>query len=99
VKLIFTGEAEADLKDIIGYVAEHNAVAALRLNTQLQTSCNELTVTPRADPLVQRYHGDGIRRRVVGSYLIFYRVSPDAVEILHILHHARDYEHLLFPDA
>ena len=31
-------------------------------------------------------------------FLIFYRVSKDAIEVVHILHGARDYEHLLFPE-
>jgi len=30
--------------------------------------------------------------------LIFYRVGIDAIEVIHILHGARDYEPLLFPE-
>ena len=41
---------------------------------------------------------DAIRRRVYGNYLIFYRTMSDAVEVLHVLHGARDYENLIFPD-
>ena len=33
-----------------------------------------------------------------GSYLIFYRVGRDAIEVIHILQGARDYEPLLFPE-
>jgi plasmid stabilization system protein ParE len=40
----------------------------------------------------------GIRRRPWGNYLIFYRVGDDSVQILHVLHGARDYEKILFPD-
>ena len=32
-----------------------------------------------------------------GSFLIFYRVGKDTIEIIHILHGARDYEALPFP--
>ncbi|MEF3365520.1 type II toxin-antitoxin system RelE/ParE family toxin [Methylocystis sp. 9N] len=39
-----------------------------------------------------------MRRRVHGDYLIFYRIQPSAVEILHVLHGAMDYERLLFPE-
>jgi plasmid stabilization system protein ParE len=41
----------------------------------------------------------GVRRRPVGDYLIFYRVAADRVEVVHVLHGARDYEALLFPPA
>ena len=43
-----------------------------------------------------RYESAGIRRRVYGNYLIFYRVNVSAVEVLHILHGARDYEQIIF---
>jgi toxin ParE1/3/4 len=38
-----------------------------------------------------------IRQKVHGNYLIFYRVVTDQVQIIHILHGARDDEGLLFP--
>jgi toxin ParE1/3/4 len=47
---------------------------------------------------VPRYEQFGIRRRPFGNYLIFYRVGPDAIEVVHILHRARDFEPLLFPE-
>ncbi|MBB5518745.1 plasmid stabilization system protein ParE [Amphiplicatus metriothermophilus] len=30
--------------------------------------------------------------------MIFYRIEVDAVEILHVIHGARDYERILFPE-
>jgi toxin ParE1/3/4 len=35
---------------------------------------------------------------VHGNYLIFYRIDPDHVVVVHVLHGARDYEAILFPD-
>ncbi|MGZ8218664.1 type II toxin-antitoxin system RelE/ParE family toxin [Methylomagnum sp.] len=52
---------------------------------------------PRAFPLIPRYERHGIRRRAHRDYLIFYRVGEGFVEVIHILHGARDYEALLFP--
>ena len=46
-----------------------------------------------------RYESAGIRRQVYGNYLIFYRVNVSTVEVLHILHGARDYEQIIFPDG
>ncbi len=54
---------------------------------------------PHASPLLTNRPGSGIRRRTYGNYLIFYRVSGTAVEVLHILHGARDVERILFPDG
>lgn len=54
---------------------------------------------PERYPLLPRHRSSGIRRRVHGNYLIFYRVEGDIVEIVHILHGAMDYEAVLFPDS
>lgn len=45
-----------------------------------------------------RYERHGIRRRVHGNYLIFYRVETAKVVIVHILHGAIDYGAILFGD-
>jgi toxin ParE1/3/4 len=55
-----------------------------------------LTAVPRAYPLVPRHEKSGVRRAPHGNYLIFYRVTADMVEILHVLHGARDYEPIVF---
>lgn len=53
---------------------------------------------PRAYPLAPRYEHRGVRRRSHRGYLIFYRIHAEVIEILHILHCARDVEALLFPE-
>jgi toxin ParE1/3/4 len=52
----------------------------------------------RANDL-QSVEAPALRRRPFGSYLIFYRVGTETVEVVHILHGARDYEPLLFPEG
>jgi toxin ParE1/3/4 len=59
----------------------------------------KLAQIPHAFPLVPRHERHGIRRRPIGNYLIFYRIEADRLVIVHILHGARDYEPLLFPEA
>ncbi|WP_244413759.1 type II toxin-antitoxin system RelE/ParE family toxin [Methylorubrum extorquens] len=53
---------------------------------------------PEGFPLVPLYADSGVRRRSYGSYLIFYRVRGERIEILHVMSGARDWESLLFPD-
>jgi toxin ParE1/3/4 len=98
VILTIAAEAEADLEQIAAYVAEQSPASALKLVRALREKCESLVDAPRAYPLVPRYEQFGVRRRPFGQFLIFYRVGDDAVEIIHILHGARDYEALLFPE-
>jgi len=66
---------------------------------ELETRCARLTAMPHAYPLVPRHENSGARRVPHGNYLIFYRVLADVVEILHVLHGARDYEPIVFPSS
>lgn len=37
----------------------------------------------------------GVRRRPFGNYLIFYRIEDSTVQVMRILHGARDYARIL----
>ncbi|MBR0755806.1 type II toxin-antitoxin system RelE/ParE family toxin [Bradyrhizobium jicamae] len=96
--VVLTAEAEADIEQITTYVAEQSPQSALKLVRELRARCESLADAPRGYPLVPRYEDHGIRRRPFGNYLIFYRVGADTIEVIHVLHGARDYERLLFPE-
>jgi toxin ParE1/3/4 len=96
--VIITGPAEADLENIADYIAAQNPIRALSFVRELRDRCDALADAPRAYPLVPRYEHFGIRRRPHGNYLIFYRVDDETIEVVHILHGARDYQRLLFPE-
>jgi plasmid stabilization system protein ParE len=99
VIVVITAEAKTDLEQIATYIAEQSVEIALNFVQELREKCESLADAPRGYPLVPRYEQHGIRRRPFGNYLIFYRVGSDAIEVVHILHGARDYERLLFPDG
>jgi toxin ParE1/3/4 len=94
-EVVFSPEAEADLDDIAAYIAADNPERALTFAQELRGRCLQLAQMPEAFPVVSRYEAKGYRRRVVRNYLIFYRIVADTVEIVRILHGARDYERLL----
>ena len=95
--VVITAAAEADLETIADRIAEDNPTRAVTLVIELRRRCETLIDAPKGYALVPRYEALGIRRRPYGDYLIFYRVAGDTIEILHVLHGARDYEAILFP--
>ena len=64
---------------------------------EIENRCADLASMPEAYPLLPGHEADGIRRCVFRQYLILYRIHSGSVEILHILHGARDIDALLFP--
>ena len=95
--VIFSPEADADLEQIANYIADQNAEAALRFIRELREKCYRLADAPLGYPLLPHFEHLGIRRRPVGRYLILYRVDR-TIEVIRILHTARDYERLLAPE-
>ena len=96
--LAFTDVAERELEAIGDYIALENPVRALSFVRELRKDCALLTTMPERHPFLPRYQNSGIRRRVFGRYLIFYRIEGETVQILHVLHGAMDYEAILFPE-
>ncbi|VVD89439.1 type II toxin-antitoxin system RelE/ParE family toxin [Pandoraea terrigena] len=92
-------EAIVDLEAIGDYIARDNPRRAVTFIQELRDKCLSLAEMPLAFPVVPRYERYGIRHRVYGNYQIFYRVveSDDRIDVVHILHSARNYAAILFP--
>jgi plasmid stabilization system protein ParE len=99
VIVVLTDEAALDLEQIGDAIARDNPERAVTYVRELRVSCESLGEFPKAYPLVPRYEDFGVRRRVHGNYLIFYRIGIDTVDVLHVLHGALDYAALLFPEG
>ncbi len=87
MKLKWTHAALDDLKQILDYIAEDNPQAARTLAAGFRQTAEHLT----AHPFIGR-HGDleGTRELILHrNYLLTYRVSSEAVEILQIWHVAQ----------
>ncbi len=98
MKVIFSRESHRDLARIGDHIAKDSPRRALEFVRELRGQARKLQQTPFAFPLLPRFEHTAIRRRVYRDYLIFYQAEADHAHIVHILHGARDYEALLFPD-
>ena len=93
-----SAEAERDLEHIGDWIARDNPARAVTFIEEIQRACLDPAVFPERFPLVPRYESQRVRHRAKGNYLIFYRVEPARVVVLHVLHGAMDYSALLFPE-
>lgn len=86
----FTTDAFRDLSEIVRYIGSRNPDAAVRLTDRLETECWRLA----RDPGVGQPRPDlapSLRFFPVGNYLIFYRESAEGIQVVRVLHGARDY--------
>ena len=81
--------ADLDLLDIWSYISQDSFEAADRFLDQLEQQFELIAETP----LIGKERNElipGLRSLPHGNYLIFYRINRDRVEIIRVLHGARD---------
>lgn len=96
MKVFITDAAVRDLMAIADHISPDNPERAATFVNVLLDRSESLDELSARYPLVPRYENRGVRRCVYGNCLIFYRISVEQVEALHILNGAQDYEALLF---
>jgi toxin ParE1/3/4 len=92
-RLIRTRRARQDLVDIWRYIAQDNPAAADGLLDRIDAACQALLNFPELGSLRDDIR-PGLRYRVVGSYLILYRIVANDIEIVRVLHGNRDLKRL-----
>jgi toxin ParE1/3/4 len=95
--VVRTDQAETDLAEILDYLEERSPQAAERLATAIDDRCSLLSQFPHMGRAREEL-GPGLRSVVVESYVLFYRVTETAVEVLRILHGARDIDTIMKMD-
>lgn len=98
MRVTITDLAAADLSEIGDFIAKDNPPRAESFVYELLDRCRGLAEHPQRYPVIGTWHGRQLRRCAFGRYLIFYSVLDDEVEINHVVHSARDYPRMLFPE-
>ena len=87
-------QAREDIKEIYRYIKAENPSAAKRVRDRLYEKCRLLA----AQPYVGWMHPElpaEFRCTTAGNLVIVYRPRDNGVDIVHIVHSARDVEALL----
>ena len=88
-RIIRAPAAKTDAAEIWAYIAEDSPPAADRLLDRFDRLIAKLSSQPLLGKSVEEL-APNLRFIPLGSYLIFYRAIEDGVEIIRILHSARD---------
>ena len=103
MKLSYTPQARADLREIQGYIADHlqNPTAAKHITTMVLKSAGHLTDFPRLGFSVSEKTGRETDARCLfsGNYGIFYIVDEESILVLRILDARTDYMKCVFEES
>jgi toxin ParE1/3/4 len=93
-RLVFTPLAEADLNEILDFIAERRPLTAVAVATRIREKCELLASQPAIGQRRPEFPGNH-RSFPVERWVIFYRVAGNVVEIHRILDGARDIDSLI----
>lgn len=92
-----TPQAQADIDEIAFYIAADNPNAAWRWVDRVEAQCRSIAEHPGLGPARPQVM-PGLRIFPLGRYLILYRQVTDGVEIIRVVHVARDWRSLIDND-
>jgi toxin ParE1/3/4 len=88
-RIVRTAEAEQDLIGTWFYIAQDNPAAADDTLRRIDAKFSMLAENPKIGKALPDLRKD-MRRWPSGRYLILYREIPDGIEIVRVVHGARD---------
>lgn len=93
-RILRTRQANEDVLSIWEYIATHNTSAADQLVFRINEVLKQLAAHPGIGEKQEQYRKD-LRCFPIGNYLIFYEPIENGIQVLRILHGARQWEDLL----
>jgi toxin ParE1/3/4 len=92
-RIIRSALSEQDVYEIALFVARDNPDAAFRLIDRFDEILQMLAENPLAGRAREEF-ASNVRSFPVGNYLLFYRPAQDGIELVRVLHGARDLRRL-----
>lgn len=96
MKFRLSAAAQSDLDDCWSYIAQDNIQAAERFLDVIVEKLAMLATHPNLGRKCM-VESPGLRQFLLSSHVIFYRLEPTHLEVVRILHGARDIETILKP--
>ena len=88
-KLSWSPKATVDLEESCEYISRDSEHYAKLFAQKIVALVETIAEFPMAGRIVPEYQRDNLRERIFQNYRIVYRVKPEVVEIVAIVHGAR----------
>jgi len=89
VKVLWTENALKHLLDIYEYISQNSPTYATRMVDRLTRRSEQIANFPMSGREVPEYEAEDIREVIEKPYRIIYRVKSDQIDILAVVHAAR----------
>ncbi|MCT2536522.1 type II toxin-antitoxin system RelE/ParE family toxin [Aquibacillus koreensis] len=93
-ELRWAESAVKDLDNICTYIAEDSEEYARMFARKIMDAIETTAVFPNSGRIVSELKDEKIREKVLSNYRIIYRINNDAVEVVRIIHNARNFKYI-----
>ncbi|MGK2905808.1 MAG: type II toxin-antitoxin system RelE/ParE family toxin [Desulfuromonadales bacterium] len=90
MKVVWTATAQDHLDAIYAYIAQDSSQYALRNVDRLTRRSQQIADAPYSGRRVPEYDLEQIREMIEGAYRIIYYITPDQIDVLAVIHGARN---------
>jgi toxin ParE1/3/4 len=87
--VIWRPEARADLREINAYIAVRSPSGARRVVERIREAANKCRDFPYTSRMIPEFQDRERRETLVYRYRVMYRVEPDCIRILRVVHGRR----------
>lgn len=91
VELRWAETSVRDLDQICTYIAEDSEEYARMFARSVMESIETTAAYPYSGRIVPEMKNEMIREKILTSYRIIYRINNDSVEVVRIIHNARNF--------
>lgn len=92
MKVVWTDEADNDLKTLAEYIAIRSPTTAESTIRRLMLAADALGDFPQLGRIVAEFDSPRVREILEHPYRIIYAITPSAIEILAVIHGSRDHK-------
>ena len=90
MKVHWTDTAQQHLDAIYRYIAQDSPAYAKRMVDRLTRRSQQIGEFPLSGRMVPEYQASQVREIIEGPYRIIYYIKPDQIDVLVVLHGARE---------
>jgi toxin ParE1/3/4 len=90
-RIVWAPSARNDLESIFEYLRKTSPLYAKRFLIKIRESARSLKEFPDRGRFLPEYPESGVREIFVDSFRLMYRIVHDSIEIVGVVHTARDF--------
>jgi addiction module RelE/StbE family toxin len=90
VRVVWTEFADNNLQAIYDYIAQTSPDYARRMIERITTRVDQIAAFPLSGRIVPEFHIGQLREVFEPPYRIIYRIRPDRIDVITVVHMSRD---------